>query len=101
MVHWCCLGISGVFATIQSPTEPSRFTDCRRRPASLVGHGASAPQPYHSASQRPETHPMHAWLCTNPTGVEALTWTELPTPAPKAGEMLVEIQTSNLNFPHL
>ena len=26
---------------------------------------------------------MHAWLCTNPTGVEALAWTELPTPTPQ------------------
>jgi len=44
---------------------------------------------------------MHAWLCTNPTGVEALTWTELPTPAPKAGEVLVEIKAASLNFPDL
>ena len=34
---------------------------------------------------------MHAWLCTNPTGVDALTWTELPTPTPKAGEVLVRL----------
>ena len=44
---------------------------------------------------------MHAWLCTNPTGVEALAWTELPTPAPKAGEVLVEIKAASLNFPDL
>ena len=44
---------------------------------------------------------MHAWLCTNPTGVEALTWTELPTPSPKAGEVLVEIKAASLNFPDL
>ena len=25
---------------------------------------------------------MHAWLCENPTGVDALTWKELPTPTP-------------------
>lgn len=42
---------------------------------------------------------MHAWLCTNPTGVEALAWTELPDPAPKAGEVLVEIRAASLNFP--
>lgn len=44
---------------------------------------------------------MHAWLCSDPTGVEALTWTEQPTPAPKAGEVLVEIHAASLNFPDL
>ncbi len=44
---------------------------------------------------------MHAWLCTNPTGVEALAWTELPTPAPQAGEVLIEIKAASLNFPDL
>src|SRR6186713_925374 len=44
---------------------------------------------------------MHAWLCENPTGVEALTWKELPTPQPKAGEGLVEIKAASLNFPDL
>ncbi len=44
---------------------------------------------------------MHAWLCENPTGVEALNWTELPTPVPKAGEVLVEIKAASLNFPDL
>lgn len=44
---------------------------------------------------------MHAWLCTDPIGVEALAWTELPTPAPKAGEVLVEIRAASLNFPDL
>ena len=44
---------------------------------------------------------MHAWLCSDPTGVEALTWTEQPTPAPKAGEVLVEIRAASLNFPDL
>ncbi len=44
---------------------------------------------------------MHAWLCTDPTGVEALAWTELPTPTPKAGEVLVEIRAASLNFPDL
>ena len=34
---------------------------------------------------------MHAWLCENPTGVEALAWKELPTPEPKAGEVRVEL----------
>ncbi len=44
---------------------------------------------------------MHAWLCTNPTGVDALTWQELPTPAPKAGEVLIAIKAASLNFPDL
>ena len=44
---------------------------------------------------------MHAWLCENPTGVDALTWTELPTPTPGAGEVLIEIKAASLNFPDL
>jgi NADPH2:quinone reductase len=44
---------------------------------------------------------MHAWLCDNPTGVDALTWKELPTPTPSAGEVLVEIHAASLNFPDL
>ncbi|WP_406624879.1 NADPH:quinone oxidoreductase family protein [Acidovorax sp. SDU_ACID1] len=44
---------------------------------------------------------MHAWLCTHPTGAEALTWTEMPTPTPKAGEVLIEIHAASLNFPDL
>ena len=34
---------------------------------------------------------MHAWLCENPVGVEALQWKELPTPEPKAGEVRIAI----------
>ncbi len=44
---------------------------------------------------------MHAWLCENPIGVEALRWKELPTPAPKAGEVLIAIRAASLNFPDL
>lgn len=44
---------------------------------------------------------MHAWLCENPTGVDALTWKELPTPQPGAGEVLIEIKAASLNFPDL
>lgn len=44
---------------------------------------------------------MHAWLCKNPVGVDALTWTDLPTPAPGAGEVLVEIKAASLNFPDI
>ena len=44
---------------------------------------------------------MHAWLCENPTGVDALTWKETPTPQPGEGEVLLEIQAASLNFPDL
>src|SRR6195952_2147784 len=44
---------------------------------------------------------MHAWLCENPTGVDALTWKELPTPNPGPGQVLIEIKAASLNFPDL
>jgi NADPH2:quinone reductase len=44
---------------------------------------------------------MHAWLCENPTGIDALNWTELPTPEPKAGEVLLAIKAASLNFPDI
>jgi NADPH2:quinone reductase len=44
---------------------------------------------------------MHAWLCENPIGVGALQWKELPTPVPKAGEVLIAIKAASLNFPDL
>ena len=44
---------------------------------------------------------MHAWLCENPVGVDALSWKELPTPNPKPGEVLIEIKAASLNFPDL
>jgi NADPH2:quinone reductase len=44
---------------------------------------------------------MHAWLCENPIGVDALNWKELPTPQAGAGEVLIEIQAASLNFPDL
>lgn len=44
---------------------------------------------------------MHAWLCENPTGIDALNWKELPTPSPGPGEVLVEIKAASLNFPDL
>jgi len=34
-------------------------------------------------------------------GIDALTWTELPTPQPGAGEVLVKIHAASLNFPDL
>ena len=44
---------------------------------------------------------MHAWLCSNPTGVDALEWKELPTPRPGPGQVLIEIKAASLNFPDL
>ena len=44
---------------------------------------------------------MHAWLCENPVGVEALNWKELPTPQPGPGQVLMRIQAASLNFPDL
>ncbi|MCI4440554.1 NADPH:quinone oxidoreductase family protein [Tibeticola sp.] len=44
---------------------------------------------------------MHAWLCENPVGVDALVWKELPTPTPGPGEVLIRIEAASLNFPDL
>ncbi|MEO8279080.1 MAG: NADPH:quinone oxidoreductase family protein [Ideonella sp.] len=44
---------------------------------------------------------MHAWLCKNPIGPEALEWTEIDTPEPAAGEVRVAIRAASLNFPDL
>lgn len=44
---------------------------------------------------------MHAWLCNNPIGFEELVWSELPTPTPAKGEVLVEIKAASLNFPDI
>ena len=44
---------------------------------------------------------MHAWQCTEPSGVESLRWVELPTPVPGPGEALVDIRAASLNFPDL
>ncbi|MEO8119691.1 MAG: NADPH:quinone oxidoreductase family protein, partial [Rhodoferax sp.] len=44
---------------------------------------------------------MHAWLCENPVGVDALSWKEMPTPQPKADEILIQIKAASLNFPDL
>lgn len=42
---------------------------------------------------------MYAWLCENPTGVDALTWQSLQMPSPGAGQVLIEIKAASLNFP--
>ena len=44
---------------------------------------------------------MRAWLCENPTGIDALQWKEMPTPQPGKGEVLIEIKAASLNFPDL
>ncbi len=44
---------------------------------------------------------MQAWLCEDPTGVEALVWKEMPTPQPGTGQVLVAIKAASLNFPDL
>ena len=44
---------------------------------------------------------MHAWLCETLDGVDALQWRELPTPQPKAGEVLIAVKAASLNFPDL
>jgi NADPH:quinone reductase len=44
---------------------------------------------------------MHAWICENPTGVDALSWQSLDTPQPKQGEVLIAIEAASLNFPDL
>src|SRR5512138_3799297 len=51
--------------------------------------------------RRLENFVMHAWICDNPIGPEALTWKELPTPEPKAGEVRIAIRAASLNFPDL
>ncbi len=44
---------------------------------------------------------MHAWICDNPVGPDALHWSELPTPEPKPGQIRVAIRAASLNFPDL
>jgi NADPH2:quinone reductase len=56
---------------------------------------------YDSTLREDKDTAMHAWLCENPVGVDALQWKELPTPQPKAGEVLVRIEAASLNFPDL
>ncbi|HSV69913.1 MAG TPA: NADPH:quinone oxidoreductase family protein [Methylibium sp.] len=44
---------------------------------------------------------MQAWLCDDPSGPEALKWTELPTPDPAPGEVRIAVRAASLNFPDL
>ncbi|TSE34479.1 NADPH:quinone oxidoreductase family protein [Tepidimonas charontis] len=42
---------------------------------------------------------MHAWICEQPTGPEAVVWCERPTPEPGPGEVRVAIAAASLNYP--
>lgn len=44
---------------------------------------------------------MHAWVCNEAVGPQALRWTELPTPEPASGEVRVAVACASLNFPDL
>ncbi len=44
---------------------------------------------------------MKAWLCETLGGPESLVWKEVPTPQPKAGEVLIGIRAASLNFPDI
>jgi NADPH2:quinone reductase len=44
---------------------------------------------------------MHAWMCHNPVGTDALQWQEVPTPQPGAGQALVAVKAASLNFPDI
>jgi NADPH2:quinone reductase len=44
---------------------------------------------------------MHAWLCEQPTGVDAVQWKELPTPEPGPKQVRVAIKAASLNFPDI
>ena len=42
---------------------------------------------------------MRAWLCHDPVGIDALTWSVLPDPTPGPGEVLLAVSAASLNFP--
>lgn len=42
---------------------------------------------------------MHAMLSTAPGGPETLEWTEMPDPAPKKGEVRIDVKAAGVNFP--
>lgn len=44
---------------------------------------------------------MHAWICDKLEGVDALRWSEQPTPEPGPGEVRLAIRAASLNFPDL
>ncbi len=44
---------------------------------------------------------MHAWMCHNPVGIDALQWQETPTPSPEAGQARLAVKAASLNFPDI
>jgi NADPH2:quinone reductase len=44
---------------------------------------------------------MQAWICSELSGPDALTWQDTPTPEPGKGEVRVAIKAASLNFPDL
>ncbi len=44
---------------------------------------------------------MEGWFCDSPTGVDALQWRVVPTPAPQKGEVRIAVRAASLNFPDL
>ena len=44
---------------------------------------------------------MHAWMCHNPVGTDALQWQEVTTPEPGAGQARVAVKAASLNFPDI
>lgn len=44
---------------------------------------------------------MQAWLCESLDGVGAMAFKTVPTPVPRAGEVLIAVQAASLNFPDL
>lgn len=44
---------------------------------------------------------MQAWLCEQPTGIDALQWKELPTPEPGPAQVRIAIRAASLNFPDI
>src|SRR4051812_11639644 len=76
------------------------IVESRVASATLLRERAAYHRSLFPASRHEETT-MHAWLCENPIGVEALSWKELPTPEPKTGEVRVAIRAASLNFPDL
>ena len=84
--------------------ESPRLPVVRHRAAyHLRGRPSAAPSAAPSATVNAirKASTMHAWLCENPIGVEALQWKELPTPEPQAGQVRVAISAASLNFPDL
>ncbi|MFZ2650596.1 MAG: NADPH:quinone oxidoreductase family protein [Burkholderiaceae bacterium] len=44
---------------------------------------------------------MQAWICDNPTGVDALQWISVVDRDPRPGEVRIKIAAASLNFPDL